>query len=437
MNKSRGFSKLWFLLVLLVSFMAGCGEHNQPGAQSSANSVSAFSLNGSTGVVDEGARTIAVTRPSGLSVTGLVATFTTSGATTTVGTATQVSGTTANDFTSPVAYTVTAGDGSQATYAVSVNVATVSSKEITAFSLAGVPGTVNEAGKAVAVSVPNGTNLATLVATFVTTGSSVKVGTVLQKSGTTPNNFSFPVTYIVTAADGTPVNYLVTVSTLAAKGPAPVLLGSAGNYVILAKTAISTVPPSAIVGDIGLSPAATSYLTGFDYTLAGTYATSPQVTGKMFASTMDAPTGSLLTVAVSDMETAYTDAAGRTLNPIVNAGAGELGGLTLIPGLYSFSTAVTVSADVTLSGGPNDVWILQIPQTLSVSSAKHVFLSGGARPGNVFWQVAGGATIGTGAQFKGIILSQTSIILRTGASLTGRALAQSAVNLDTNAVKAN
>ena len=134
------------------------------------------------------------------------------------------------------------------------------------------------------------------------------------------------------------------------------------------------------------------------------------------------------------MGTAYTDATGRPTPDFLNLGAGEIGGQTLLPGLYKWTTGVKVSSDVTLAGGLNDVWILQIPGTLTVSSAKHVFLTGGALAQNVFWQVAGGASIGTTAQFEGIILSQTSITLGTGASMTGRALAQTAVVLDRNAV---
>jgi hypothetical protein len=214
-------------------------------------------------------------------------------------------------------------------------------------------------------------------------------------------------------------------------GPAPVLLGTAGNYVILAETGVSTVPASAITGDIGLSPAATSYLTGFSLTMVGTTAAiSPQVTGSLYAADMTAPTSTYLTTAVTDMGTAYTDAAGRPTPDFLDLGVGEIGGRTLSPGLYKWTTGVTISSDVTISGGPNDVWIFQIPGNLGISPAKNVFLSGGARARNIFWQVAGTVNIGTTAHFEGVILSQTSITLETAASLNGRALAQSAVILD-------
>jgi hypothetical protein len=218
-------------------------------------------------------------------------------------------------------------------------------------------------------------------------------------------------------------------------GPAPVLLGTSGNYVILAKTGVSTVPASAVTGDIGVSPAAATYLTGFSLTMVGTTsAISPQVTGSLYAADMTAPTSTYLTTAVADMGTAYTDAAGRPTPDFLNVGVGEIGGQNLSPGLYKWTTGVTVSADVTLSGGANDVWIFQIPGNLAISPAKNVFLSGGAQAKNIFWQVAGTVIIGTTAHFEGIILSQTSITLETGASMNGRALAQTAVILDASTV---
>ena len=100
-------------------------------------------------------------------------------------------------------------------------------------------------------------------------------------------------------------------TTGATSGLAVVDLGAAGNYVILAKTAITNIPTSAVTGDMGLSPAATSYITGFALTDATGYATSPQVTGKIYAADMADPTPINLTTAVENMITAYNDAAGR------------------------------------------------------------------------------------------------------------------------------
>jgi hypothetical protein len=219
-------------------------------------------------------------------------------------------------------------------------------------------------------------------------------------------------------------------------GPAAVNLGTAGNFVILAKSAISTTGSSSVVGDLGLSPAAASFITGFTLSAPPTTSTtSPLVTGLVYASDYDPPTPDNMTTAVSDMETAYTDAAGRTLPDFTELGAGDISGLNLVPGLYKWGTGVSISASgVTLTGGANSVWILQVAQDLTVANAAIVTLSGGAQAKNVFWQVAGQVTLGTTSQFKGIILSQTLISFNTGATITGRALAQTAVTLNATAV---
>lgn len=227
---------------------------------------------------------------------------------------------------------------------------------------------------------------------------------------------------------------LLPVVALAAS-PATVNLGSAGAFVILAKTGISTTGATSVVGDIGVSPSAASYITGFALTLpaASAFSTSALVTGKVYASDYANPTPSNLTTTVLDMQTAYTEAAGRAAG-VTELGAGNIGGLTLAPGVYKWGTGVTIPTDVTLSGNANDVWIFQIAQTLTVSSGVRIVLSGGAQAGNIFWVVAGQTTIGTTADFSGNILDQTAIVLNTGARLQGRALAQTAVTLDSNAV---
>jgi len=220
----------------------------------------------------------------------------------------------------------------------------------------------------------------------------------------------------------------------ATSGLAVVDLGAAGNYVILAKSAITNIPNSAVTGDMGLSPAATSYITGFALTDATGYATSPQVTGKIYAADMADPTPINLTTAVENMITAYNDAAGRTNPDFLNLGAGNIGGETLTPGLYKWTSAVIIPTDVTISGGPNDVWIFQVAGTLTMSSAVKITLSGGAQAKNIFWQTAGDVTFGTTSHFEGIILGQTGINLQTGASINGRMLAQTAVTLQMNTV---
>ncbi len=235
-------------------------------------------------------------------------------------------------------------------------------------------------------------------------------------------------------AANTVINFTTYLAPVGAIGPAPVNLGSAGNYVILAKSKISNVPTSAVTGDIGLSPAAETYITGFSQTDATGYATSPQVTGKIFAADMVSPTSSNLTTAVENMITAYVDAAGRPTPDVLNLGSGNIGSKTITGGLYKFTSSVTVPSDLTLSGGANDVWIFQITGDFSMSANVRINLVGGAQPKNVFFQVAGEAIIGPNAHFEGIMMSWTAITLKTGASYVGRALAQTAVILDGNAV---
>jgi hypothetical protein len=221
----------------------------------------------------------------------------------------------------------------------------------------------------------------------------------------------------------------------AVAGPAAVNLGTAGNYVILAKSGVSTTGATSVVGDIGVSPVAASAVTGFALSSPPTtYTTSALVTGQIWASNYSPPTPADLTTAVLDMQTAYTNAAGRTLPDFTELGAGNIDGLTMTPGLYKWGTGVSIPIAVTLSGGANDVWIFQIAQNLTVANSAIVTLTGGAQAKNVFWQVAGQATLGTASNFKGIILSHTLIALNTGAVMTGRALAQTAVTLNATAI---
>ncbi len=220
-----------------------------------------------------------------------------------------------------------------------------------------------------------------------------------------------------------------------AASTSPVNLGMAAHYAILAKSGISTVPTSAITGDLGVSPAAATSITGFSLTADSTnvFALSPQVTGKVYASDYTPPTPSNLTTAVSDMELAFNDAAGRAPD-VTELGAGNIGGKTLTPGVYKWGTGLLIPTNVMLTGSATDVWIFQIAQDLTMSSAASVLLAGGAMPKNVFWQVAGQVNIDTTAHLDGVILSQTAIALRTGATITGRLLAQTAVTIDGSTV---
>jgi hypothetical protein len=210
-------------------------------------------------------------------------------------------------------------------------------------------------------------------------------------------------------------------------------LGFAGNYVILAKAGISTVPSSIITGDIGVSPISLEAVTGFSLLppTDGSMRESAQVTGKIFAADLDAPTPGLLTTAISNVEAAYTDAAGR-LCPIasrVNLGAGILDDVTLTAGVYKWSTGVLITGPITISGTSTDIFIFQIDQTLTMNTNKGVVLQGGALAKNIFWQVAETVSFGAGAHFEGIILAATGVTFETGSSLNGRIFSQTAVAL--------
>jgi hypothetical protein len=207
-------------------------------------------------------------------------------------------------------------------------------------------------------------------------------------------------------------------------------LGVAGDFVILSKSGITDVYKSTVTGDIGSSP-----ITG-----AAIKLTCAEVAGTIYSVNAAGPlpcritNPSRLTTAVLNMQTAYTDAAGRTNPKFLNLGAGNIGGKTLTAGLYKFTTAVVIPTNITISGSSTDVWIFQVAGTLKMSSGVNITLAGGAQAKNIFWQTSGAVTLGTTSHFEGNILSQTAINLLTGASIKGRTLAQTAVTLQMNTV---
>ena len=209
------------------------------------------------------------------------------------------------------------------------------------------------------------------------------------------------------------------------RGPAPVNLGAASNFAILAESEITNVPTSVVTGDVGLSPA----------TGAGIGLTCAEVTGAIYSVDAAGPLScritdaTLLTAAIGAKGTAYTDAGSRAPD-YTELGAGNIGGLNLGPATYKWGTGVLIPTNVTLTGGANDVWIFQIAQGLTVASGVEIILAGGALPQNIFWQTFAAADIGTTSKFKGIVLSQTSIAMKTGSTLNGRLYAGTAVTLD-------
>jgi hypothetical protein len=214
-----------------------------------------------------------------------------------------------------------------------------------------------------------------------------------------------------------------------AAGPAPVILGSTAHFMILAGADITSTGGGTINGDVGASPIAGSAI-GLN---------AVQVNGTIYAVDASGPAGSiiapaLLTTAKGDLTIAYNDAAGRTpiptglfLNPGLIPGSGNIGGMNLAPGLYKFTTTAYITgSDVTLTGGPDDVWIFQCAQDLQVGSGIHVILAGGARAKNIFWQVGTSAVLDTSSVFKGTIIADQAVTMKTSSTMDGRALAFSA-----------
>jgi hypothetical protein len=173
-------------------------------------------------------------------------------------------------------------------------------------------------------------------------------------------------------------------------------------------------------------------MTGFSQTKGTGYSTSPQVVGYLYAADQTPPTPAHMTTAISDMEAAYVDAATRPAPAGANTdiGGGTIGGMTFVPGLYKWGSTVNVTTDIYIKGAANDVWIFEVTKDLTLSSAVKVILQGGAQAKNIFWQVAGIASMGTTSHIEGIVLSQTQIIFSTGSSMNGRALAQTQVTMD-------
>ncbi|AMV73759.1 repeat-containing protein [Desulfuromonas sp. DDH964] len=252
-----------------------------------------------------------------------------------------------------------------------------------------------------------------------------------------PNTlYTATITTGATDLGGNPLasDYIWEFTTVAALplGPPPVILGLAENFAGLSKAAITDVPASIIIGDLGVSP-----ISG-----AAIGVSCAEVTGNIYAVDAAGPLPCtiidpvMLTTAVSNLETAYTDAAGRPagVGPNLNLGSGTVAGQTLAPGTYTWGSNVTITTDLTLNGGPNDTWLFQITGTLDISPNMQVLLTGGALPKNIFWQVSDAVTLGTGSHFEGNILAQTNIAMNTGSSINGRLLAQTAVSLDHSTV---
>jgi hypothetical protein len=217
--------------------------------------------------------------------------------------------------------------------------------------------------------------------------------------------------------DGT----LGMLSSSASGSPGGVPLGTAGNFAILAGSTVTNTGPTSVTGgDIGVNAAS---VTGFPPgTTNGTIYTNP-------------PSTAIITQAQIDLTTAFNDAAGRTTGAVTVAG--DLGGLTLAPGLYKSTSTLGITGNLTLSalGNSDAVFIIQIASALTTSTGSQVILSGGAQAQNVYWQVGSSAVLGSNSSFSGVIMADQSITLTTGATLRGRALTRiAAVTLDSSTV---
>lgn len=414
MNRIEGSSQplLWFMALLLSASLVACGGGGSDGAAAVGNGSAAPGTVAAPG--SAGSSGAAATNPT------VISSSPTSGATK-VPTSTESS------------------------------LAVVSVKLLTAtFSEAMSPGTITPVGtftlrnNTLGIDVPGtvAMNAGNTAATFTPAVAALNAAT----------SYTATITTAAKNAGGTampnPVAWSFTTAAALSTGQAPVNLLTAGNFAILAKTTITDVPASAIVGNIGLSPGPGSAvlvtcaeMTGQIFTVDATYVGSGNVT-----CAAPGPGANKTTVdnAILDMGTAYGDAVGRTLPDATELGTGEIGGLVIDPGLYKWSTAVTISTDVTLHarGDANAVWIFQIAGDLdiaaggSVPAGIKVNLAGGAKASNIFWQVGGptGATLGTFSTFNGNILSAKQVRARTGAVVNGRLLADTQVALQQNPV---
>ena len=409
MNRFKSLSKqlMWSIAFLLTAFVTGCG-----GGDDSASASGSGSASGSV-------------TPGAVAAPGAAGTAAAASSNPTV-----ISSNPSSSVTNVP--TSTNGTGN-----------VVTGKVLTAtFDEAMQPATIT-APSTFTLTVTNGA----AVAGVVTMNATNTIATFTPAAALLANtNYTATVSTAAKNAAGTampsPVVWSFTTNAVARIGQAPVNLLTAGNFVILTKTGITNVHTSAITGNIGASPITAAAMgnvfcteiTGTIFGVDAAYTGSGAVT--CFAGTPPAANKTLVDNAVLDMGTAFNDAKGRTTPDFVDLGAGSIGGLTLAPGLYKWNTGVLISTDVTISGGPNDVWIFQIAGDITQSNGIKVILAGGALPKNIFWQVDGGTgvAIGTTAQMNGVILAVKGITLATGAMANSRLLAQTAVTLQMNTV---
>jgi hypothetical protein len=211
----------------------------------------------------------------------------------------------------------------------------------------------------------------------------------------------------------------------------PIDIGTAANYVLLAKTGVTGGANCVITGDMGVSPAAASTMTGFALAMAtnGQHSTSAMVDGNVMAASYAGECAAALTKATDDVMTAYVDASTRKATATKGA---ALGGLTLEPGVYVYGAAVSIASDLTFDGGIDDVWIIYSAAAINVAASVDIILEGGAQAKNIFFSGATTMGIGANASIAGILLFKTTIAFGADSSLNGRAFSQTAITLGAN-----
>lgn len=501
MNRIQFISKplTWFVAVMLTTLVAGCGSGSSAPAETVAPTVNLTApLNAATGValnanitatfseemdvatittttfaLTQGATTV----PGAVTYSGTTAVFNPTGdlAASTLYTATITTGVkdlagnalvatktwsftsgTAVDATAPTvistvpatgATSVAVGANIVATFSETMNAATITSATTFTLAQAGTPvaGVVTFPGTTIATFNPTSDLTAGLVYTAtITTAAQDLAGNALAVAKT----WSF------TAA--------AVAGQVVCSGANCVDLLSAANYVILDEatvtfTPIATITTTAtITGDVGVSPAAASFITGFTLALdpASCFSTSTQVVGKLYAAdyssvngcaTATTDTATILTTAVGDKNAAYSAALGKPLSGgglitacpgggAMSDGTGGGSGGPIAAGVYNCAVNVTIPGDLTLNGNATDVWVFQITGSLSQAGATNVLLTGGALPQNVFWIVSNGVSVGAGAHMEGVVMSATNISLITGATVNGRLFGRTGVLMDSNTV---
>jgi hypothetical protein len=237
----------------------------------------------------------------------------------------------------------------------------------------------------------------------------------------------------------TVISIVVTLTSVVS-AVTPVRLGNAANFVVLTKAGISSVPPSLIKGNIGVSPIASTAMTGFGLSAdpSNTFSTSVQIKGRAYAANYAIPTPSEMTTTISDMEAAYTEAAGRPISSAANLNiqSGLISGMTFKPGVYTWGTDVMFGSDIYIKGSSEDVFIFQSSGNFVAGSGAKIILvdegsgGGGPRQENIVWQIAGFLDAGTTAHLEGVFMVKTHAVFKTGSSLNGRIFSQTACTLD-------